>query len=102
MCGIESFRNESLSCCSETQNSAGAVCNNFFVGEMEQKQAIRCLKCKYLNNSLLFIELLYKINITFVIMLIVKKKRHPLCDFNYVKCIYIHFLPPYLEFCDHS
>ncbi len=41
----------------------------FFVGEIEQKQAIWCLK----RNSLiinLFIELLYKINVTFVIMLI--------------------------------
>ncbi len=53
---------------------------------MEQKQAIWCLKRKYLNINLLFIELLYKINITFVIMLIFEeKKRHSLCDFNYVK-----------------
>ncbi len=87
----------------ETQNLAVAVCNNFFVGEMEQKQAIWCLKRKSLNINLLFIDLLYKNNITFVIMLILKKKkRHPLCDFNYMKCKYIHFLPPYLEFCDHS
>ncbi len=40
-----------------------------FVGEIEQKQAIWCLKCKSLNINFLFIELLYKINITFVIML---------------------------------
>ncbi len=52
---IDSFRNESLSCCSETQNSAAAL---FFVGEMEQKQAIWCLKCKSLNINLLFFELL--------------------------------------------
>ncbi len=45
----------------------------FFVGEMEQKQAIWCLKLKYLNIKLC-IELLYKINITFVIMPILKKK----------------------------
>ncbi len=68
---------------------------------MEQKQAMWCLKCKSLNINLLFIELLYKINITFVIMHILKKK-HLSCDFNYVKRNYIHFLPPYLEFCDHS
>ncbi len=72
---IDSFRNESLSCCSETQNSAGAVWNYFFVGEMEQKQAIWCLKHKFLNINLLFIELLYKINIIFVIMLIFEEKN---------------------------
>ncbi len=85
----------------ETQNIAVAVWNDFFGGEMEQKQAIWYLKRKSLDINLLFIELLYKIN-TFVIMLILKKKRHPLCDFNYVKRKYIHFLPPYLEFCDNS
>ncbi len=47
----------------------------FCVGEMEQKQAIRCLKRKSLNINSLFIELLYKINITFVIMHILKKKN---------------------------
>ncbi len=41
---------------------------------MPQKQAIWCLKRKHLNISLLFIELLYKINITFVIMLIFEDK----------------------------
>ncbi len=50
---------ESLSCCSEMQNSAVAVWNRFFVSEMEQKQAIWHLKCKYLNINLLFIDLLY-------------------------------------------
>ncbi len=35
---IESFRNESLSCCSETQNSDVAVCNlKKIVGEMASK-----------------------------------------------------------------
>ncbi len=43
-----------------------------FVGEMEQKQAIWCLNRKSLNINLLFIELLYKINIT--IMLIFEQK----------------------------
>ncbi len=50
---------------------------------MWQKQAIWCLKRKSLNINLLFIERLYKINITFVIMLIFEEKRHPSCDFNY-------------------
>ncbi len=53
-----SFRNESLSCCSETQNSAVAVFGIIFIGEMEQKQAIWCLKHKSLNINLLFMELL--------------------------------------------
>ncbi len=73
----------------------------FFVGEIEQKQAIWCLKHKCLNINL-FIELLYKINITFVIMLIFEEKRQSSSDFNYMKHKYIHFLPPYLEFCDNS
>ncbi len=46
----------------------------FFVGEMQQKQAIWSIKCKSLDINLLFIELLYKINITFVIMLIFEEK----------------------------
>ncbi len=56
----------------DAKNSAVAVWNNFFVGEMEQKQAIWCLKRKSLNINLLFIELLHKINIT--IMLIFEQK----------------------------
>ncbi len=44
------------SCCSETQNSAVAVFEIIFVVEIEQKQAIWCLKGKSLNS--LFIELL--------------------------------------------
>ncbi len=51
----------------------------------------------YLNINL-FIKLLYKINSTFVIMLILKKKRHSSCDFNYVKRKYMHFLPHILNF----
>ncbi len=46
----------------------------FFDGEMQQKVAILCIKCKSLDINLLFIELLYKINITFVIMLIFEDK----------------------------
>ncbi len=52
---------------------------------MEQKQALWCLKRKSLNINSLFIELLYKINMKFVIMHILKKKRPSSCDFNYVK-----------------
>ncbi len=44
---------------------------------MQQKQEIWCLKRKYLNINLLFIELLYKINITFVIVLIFEEKTAP-------------------------
>ncbi len=59
----------------DAKKSAVAVWNNFFVGEMEQKQPIWCLKRKSLNINLLFIELLYKINITYVIMLILERKN---------------------------
>ncbi len=44
-------------------NSAVAVFGIIFVAT-EQKQAIWCLKRKSLHINLLFIELLYKINIT--------------------------------------
>ncbi len=54
---VDSFRNKTPSCCSETQNSAVAVFGIIFVGEIEQKQEIWCLKRKYLNINLLFIEL---------------------------------------------
>ncbi len=47
----------------------------FFVGEIEQKQEIWCLKRKSLNINFLFIELLHKINKTFVIMLIFGEKK---------------------------
>ncbi len=60
----------------------GGCLELFLVGEIEQKQAILCLKRKSLNINLLFIELLYNISITFVIMLIfIRKKRHSSCDF---------------------
>ncbi len=51
----------------------------FFCLRNGAKQAIWCLKRKYLNINLLFIELLYKINITFVIMLIFEEKKGTLC-----------------------
>ncbi len=41
-----------------------------FVGEIEQKQEIWCLKRKSLNINLLFIELLHKIKITFVVIML--------------------------------
>ncbi len=63
---------------------------------MQQKQAIWGLKRKYLNINLLFIELLYKINITFVIMLIFEEKTS--CDFNHMKRKCIHVLPHILNF----
>ncbi len=53
----------------------GGCLELFLVGEIEQKQAIWCLKHKSLNINLLFIELLYEISITFVIMLIFKEKN---------------------------
>ncbi len=67
-------------------NSAVAVFGMIFVGEIEQKQEIGCLKRKSLNINL-FIELLYKINITFVIMLTFSdgERCHSLCDINYMK-----------------
>ncbi len=47
------------------QNFAVAVFGMIFVGKIEQKQAILCP----FNINFLFIELLYKINIIFVIKL---------------------------------
>ncbi len=49
---------------------------------MQQKQAIWCLKRKSLNINLLFIELLYKIHITFVIVLFFKEKTAPFVWFE--------------------
>ncbi len=49
---------------------------------MQQKQAIWCLKREYLNINLLFIEQLYKINITFVIMLIFEEQTAPFVWFE--------------------
>ncbi len=46
-----------------------------FVGEIEQNQEIWCLKRKSLNINFLFIELLHKIQITFVIMLTFGEKN---------------------------
>ncbi len=48
----------------------------FFVCEMEQIQAIWCLKCKSLNINLLFIELLYKSISQLFDELFMKKKQH--------------------------
>ncbi len=68
----------------------------FFVGEMEQKQEIWSLKRKSLNINILFIELLYKINITFVIMLIFEEKNGTL----HVILIILNYI--YIRiFCPH-
>ncbi len=67
-----------------------------FVGEIQQKQAIWCLKRKFLNIN--FNIWSFKTNITFVSMLIFKENVIVHVDAN----IHIYFLPPYLEFCDHS
>ncbi len=56
------------SCCSETQIEM------IFVGEIEQKHSILCLKRKCVNIKFFFNKLLYKINITFVIMLLFGQK----------------------------
>ncbi len=63
------FIQEQNSCCSETQIEI------IFVGEIDQKHSILCLKRKRVNIKLFFIELLYKINITFVIMLLFGEKK---------------------------
>ncbi len=60
--------------CSETQNSAVAVFGIIFVEEIKQKQEIWCLNTSLLI-SFLFIELLHKIKITFVIMLTFGEKN---------------------------
>ncbi len=94
---VDSFRNETSSCSSETQNSAVAVFGIIFVGEKEQKQAIWCLKRKSLKINFLFIELLYKINITFNHAYFWRKKKtqHSSCDINYMK---LYFCPHILNF----
>ncbi len=47
-----------------------------FVGEIEQKHSIiLCLKRKCVNIKFFFVELLYEINITFVIMLLFGGKK---------------------------
>ncbi len=67
------------------QNGAVAVFEIFFVGEIEEKQPFWCLKRKYIDINLLFIELFYKINITFVTMQIFKEKKRVSCDINNMK-----------------
>ncbi len=63
----------------QRHKTAVAVFGIFFVGKMEQKQEIWCLKRKSLNINLLFIELLFKINIIFVIILIFEETNGTLC-----------------------
>ncbi len=62
--------------CLEVQNSAAvALFRTNVVGEIQQKQGLLCLKCKSLNINFWFIELFYKISITFAIMLIFGEKN---------------------------
>ncbi len=63
------FIQEQNSCCSEMHIEM------IFVGEIEQKHSILCLKRKCINIKFFFIELLYKISITFVIMLLFGGKK---------------------------
>ncbi len=63
------FIQEQNSCCSESQIEM------IFVGEIEQKHSILCLKRKCVNFQFFFIELLYEINIIFVIMLLFGEKK---------------------------
>ncbi len=63
---------------------------------MQQKQAIWCLKHKSLNINLLFIELLYKINIKFVIMLISEEKNVTLPVFLTIWNVNIYILCPHI------
>ncbi len=70
--------------------------NFFFFGEMLQKQAIWCLKCKSHDINLLFIELLYKINITFVIMLIFEEKNGTLCVILIIWNVNIYIFCPHI------
>ncbi len=72
----------------DVKQCCDCVWNNFFVAEIEQKQAILCLKHKHLNINFLFIELLHKISITFVIMLIFRCKNwRSSCDIKGI----VHF-----------
>ncbi len=50
----------------ETHNSSAvALIATIFIGEIEQKQSVFCIKSKSLNFNLLFVEtLLYKISVT--------------------------------------
>ncbi len=56
---VDSFRNETPSCCSEMQNSAVAVFGITSVGEIKQKQELWCLKRKSLNVGVNPISLSY-------------------------------------------
>ncbi len=81
----------------------GAVFGIIFVVEIEQKQAIWCLSPSLLINFLFFEEEkkstglcnhadLWRKNGTLRVMLVYYMKLYK----------YIHFLPLYLTFCDHS
>ncbi len=77
--GFVQKRNTAV-CCSETHNSSAvALIATIFVGEIEQKQSIFCLKSKSLNFNLLFIEiLLCKIShIAIVLILLIRETSWP-------------------------
>ncbi len=64
-------------CSPETQNSfAVALFGTIFVVEIEKKQELLCLKCKYININLFFNELCIK----FAFVLIFGEKCHSSCD----------------------
>ncbi len=62
----------------------------FFVGEMQQKLAIWCLKCKSLNINLLFTVVLNQYHICNHVFL--KKQCHSSCDFNSLTVFCLHIL----------
>ncbi len=67
-------RKETLQCCSEINKcSDPALFGTIFVSKKERKKkkthTIVCLECNSLNINSFFVELLYKINIKFAIVL---------------------------------
>ncbi len=83
---VESFRNESFKRLNHSGTNHSHVAQKrktvMWLFVIKKNWGVKWhLKHKYLNVNLLFIELLYKINITFVTVLILKKKRHSSCDF---------------------
>jgi len=64
------IRSETKHCCvlfGCAQQFCSAFLGNIFIGKIEQKQTIFCLK--YHNINFVFIELVNKINITFSLLL---------------------------------
>ncbi len=68
----------------------------FYVGKIEQRHAILCLKCK----SLIALLNLYKMIIKCVIILISAEKRFSLCNIDYVNYIKLYKYKKHTEaFC---